>query len=719
MVNSFKSSSKVKERSACVPRSKNEAKVIKLIFTFFSISLILLGGNIFTTGYSQPQQVLPEANQQVQKEEEQQYLDFELQQQQVSQMTEEVSSNYSSSSIERSSSNTNSGGTVKKNMQIFNQDNRSNATGRFVLNDAIDLSQNKNETRVLMNITNSNINSGSNTAALGSSSKVSGDFNGDGFEDKAIGVPYEDLESPTGIIPDAGIVQVIYGSSGGLSTSTVLLDQLLKQDSLDNGGIPEEGDRFGQSLSTGDYNGDGFDDLAIGVPGEDIDLAVATIGNFDVNTNSIRLRQDVGVVQVIYGSGQGLSSAVLHHQIKVFIQGFDFLFEAAEFRDRFGTSLTSGNFNGDKNPITGKDIDDLAVGVPYEDPHRQDGSSVEDAGMIQIIYGSQLAGLDTNQAVHDHAFWQGWNHIVDQIDEGEFFGWSLTSGDFNGDGFDDLAVGVIGEGRQLGVDDAGAVSVIYGSSWGLSSTTPVFNEMYQQGFGNADGPETGDFFGWSLSSGDYNGDGKDDLAIGIPYEGIGVESESEGAVNVIYGSSNGLSLAGNQLWEQGQNGLDDIPESFDHFGYSLTSSDFNGDGKGDLAIGVPLESVNGGTVEYAGKVHVVYGSSGGLSATPPLADQLWQQGLNGVDDGPEEQDHFGQSLTSGDFNGDGKGDLVIGVPLESVNGGTVHLAGKLHVIYGSPSGLSTTSPLADQLWQQGLNGLDDVSEFFDALGWFL
>src|SRR5439155_18894373 len=129
--------------------------------------------------------------------------------------------------------------------------------------------------------------------------------------------------------------------------------------------------------------------------------------------------------------------------------------------------------------------------------------------------------------------------------------------------------------------------------------------------------------------------------------------------------------------------------------------DFNGDGFSDLAIGAPFEDV--GRLANAGAVNVLYGALRGLHANGIGGpdDQFWFQGHDGVDDHPEAGDHFGWSLASGDFNGDGYSDLAIGVPHEDVrlesNHGIVVDAGAVNVLYGSPTGLQTSSP-ADQFW---------------------
>ena len=294
---------------------------------------------------------------------------------------------------------------------------------------------------------------------------AAGDFDGNGFDDLAVGVPGESGQE--------GVVNVIYGSSGGLTDNG---NQRWRQGNDDNGRLEgdgrDDGDAFGNELAAADFNGDGFDDLAVGVPGEEAGR---------------------GAVNVIYGSSGRLSSS--GNQSWTQERGDNT--GGAERGNGYGSALVGADFNGDG-------YDDLGVGLPGED-----------GGSVIVIYGS--SNRLTSQG--NQRWRQGDNGILDRAEGGNGFGSALSAGDFDGDGFADLAIGVPGED-----DSQGVVHAIYGAPGALSSKG---NQLLRQDISN---PEDGDGYGSSLTSGDFNDDGADDLAIGVPGE-----NASRGAVNVVYG----------------------------------------------------------------------------------------------------------------------------------------------------------------------------------------
>jgi FG-GAP repeat len=195
-----------------------------------------------------------------------------------------------------------------------------------------------------------------------------------------------------------------------------------------------------------------------------------------------------------------------------------------------------------------------------------------------------------------------------------------VAGDFNHDGFADLAVGVPGEN---GV--AGAVNVLYGAGGGLGGTGA---QVFFQVGGT---PEAGDRFGSALAAGDFDGDGFTDLAAGASGEDFGGAFDT-GAVSVLYGSPSGLTVAGGQLFTQ----LGSRAEDQDNFGWALAAGDFSHDGFADLAAAAPTEDV--GTVRQAGAVSVLPGTAGGLTAS---GGRSFTQDSPGVPGTAETFDLFG------------------------------------------------------------------------------
>jgi hypothetical protein len=401
-------------------------------------------------------------------------------------------------------------------------------------------------------------------------------------------------------------------------------------------GGSETGDAFGRALARGDFDGDGYADLAVGVPNEDIGTVA-----------------DAGMVNVLHGGPFGIGpvrNQAWHHDVAG-VPG------VAAAGDRLGAALAAGDIDRDG-------FDDLAIGAP--------GAAVSGnaaAGHVLVLYGSP-AGLTVNGAQVRHEDSAGVAGVAAVRDT---FATSLALGDLDGDGFGDLAVGI--PGQDLGsVVDAGAALLLFGSPWGLDSLRSV---VLQQPTGRAIAgdllPEPSDRFGSSLAVCNFDGDAYGDLAVGVPNEDVGTLRDA-GAVHVFYGASSGLVRA-NQLWHQNSLDIEGVSEAYDLFGTSLACGDFDADEIADLAIGVPAEDV--GTLADAGAVNVIYGAPGSLTAA---GNQIWDQNSPNIEGASEAGDAFGAILAAGDLIGDGADDLAIGAPGEDL---AVADAGAVAVLRGS------------------------------------
>ncbi|WP_306189977.1 FG-GAP-like repeat-containing protein [Streptomyces sp. MK5] len=405
--------------------------------------------------------------------------------------------------------------------------------------------------------------------ASAAGSGLQGDFNGDGYRDLAIA-------SGGG----AGRVTVIYGSAKGLpGGKRVTIDQ-------SSPGVPgsnETGDRFGAALAVGDMDHDGYSDLVVGVPGEKIGTSEFPQGD----------------LRVLWGGSGGLTGGTaLSGGLK---SGTPYGSAAEEVR--------TGDFNHDGRT-------DLAFTV---------------TGRLRVVLGPITraggTGAVTTVSPSSSSFW---------IDH-------FTVGDFDGDGRSDvvyaqttppeddsdpdlrlhylhstssglvdagtlpltyavgnrvpLATGDIDhDGRaDLALSAGNGVSIYYGEARGPLAVTRRSVTITEATAGVAGGNEAWDSFGAALAFGDVDGDTYADLLVGNPTERLGTNASIRDAGNItlLHGSTRGINTARTQTFSQDSKGVPGHAESGDRFGSQLQLSDFNHDGRADLAATASGENGTG------------------------------------------------------------------------------------------------------------------------------
>ncbi|MDN3024595.1 FG-GAP-like repeat-containing protein [Streptomyces sp. S.PB5] len=438
------------------------------------------------------------------------------------------------------------------------------------------------------------------SAGAATPGSVRDDFDGDGYQDLAVGAPNATVSGKQ----EAGHVVVMYGGKHGLDKTR---RTVISRATTGIPGAAATGEGFGVQLSKGDLDGDGRTDLIVG------------------HTSSVR------DAVVVWGGRRGLSGGVSVPAAITRAGDFDgdgkqdlalFRTGRSQVDDPYGTTATvwTGPLSRSGRPAAAKafgsddfryyDVLDAAAGDVNGDGRDDLALTyyIGDGGYGSAFYlasasGSASGGVFTSAAAPEGT--------------GE-----AAFGDVNDDGYDDLV---------RGDEDRSTITVALGSAAGLSPEA-TWKTYSQNTPGVPGGKESVDLFGASVSAGDINGDGYDDVAVGAPGEELGYD-DGAGVVDVLYGGPGGLTGKGAQGFSQDTAGVPGAVESGDDFGAAVRLLDINGNGYADLAVSAAHENSGDGAVwslrgRPAGIVTDAAFAFGGKTVGAPYAKAAFGYAVN-------------------------------------------------------------------------------------------
>ena len=401
------------------------------------------------------------------------------------------------------------------------------------------------------------------------------------------------------------------------ATGTVVLSAVVAGRAAGPGAGPAAIDSVRQ-----DFNGDGYEDLAVAAPGA-----------------RVKGNSQAGYVAVVYGSANGLDTRTK----KVYSQASAGIPSVPERGDRFGYELKAADLDADG-------FTDLLV-TAYGEKWRSGGTTRRNS--LTVLWGGS-AGFVSGK-------------VLPAVGDSPYQDSALATGDFNGDGHQDLVRNSRVEFGPFGRDGTPAAT----QDTGLAAGT-------DQGLR-------------TLAAGDVDGDGITDL-VGRVVKSVEDEDEYGGQTNYyslhyVRGSHDGLKPSAVLKDAQGN------PVGEDSL--ALVLGDLNGDGRADLIDGYK-------------SIKIYYGTTNGPDGTAP---QVIDQDTPGVPGTQEESDSFAVHLTVGDMDGDGYGDILAGNRTEDV--GRVKSAGTFAVIPGGPDG---PTGAGTEVLGQNTAGVPGSAEKLDGFG---
>ncbi|MBN1217463.1 MAG: FG-GAP repeat protein [Anaerolineae bacterium] len=468
----------------------------------------------------------------------------------------------------------------------------------------------------------------------------SADFNRDGIDDLLIGVSGQDYNGSF-----SGAAYMILGSATLPST----IDLTVTRPNLSIYGATA-GDALGHSVTGGDINGDGFMDMIVGAD---------CYGAVDIDDCDVS--GDQGIVYVVLGHDGGLFSTPITMDLAITSPALTIVGYYST-TERLGRAVTSGDINDDG-------WDDIIMGAYFASPGGRN-----EAGAVYVILGDSSITSTTPTTIEldnqTPALTILGNAANDRL------GRSIAVGDFDGDDVDDIIVSAYRADLSAPGFNKGETYIFYGST-SFTTTSPFTVDLSTA---SADvtigGVDNDDESGFYVGGGDLNNDNYDDIVIGAYIaDGYGNVVNQAGEVYVIYGDGSlgaSLSLATDS----------DViiygAAAGDRLGRSLVSGDVNGDNYDDLIIGADMADPGGRN--NTGVTYVIFGSDE-ISSTILLSDTTTADiRIFGENSG----DQAGRASSTGDVNGDGQEDILVGA-LFADNGSLLGDAGATYVVYGGTS----------------------------------
>jgi len=285
---------------------------------------------------------------------------------------------------------------------------------------------------------------------------------------------------------------------------------------------------------------------------------------------------------------------------------------------------------------------------------------------------------------------------------GDLLGTSVSAnGDINGDGIRDVAIGAAGWDGPGGdiADNRGAAYVVLGSrTFNLNADLETADGNPPPGVIAIYGPQAGGRLGIWIDEGDVDGDGFADIIIGSDQINSDAGQHVGGAY-IVFGAASLPSVIDLANPPAGVRTAKIVgARQEDHWGAALQVGDIDNDGIGDVIIGGSIDRDSGGYITPAdqdhghnfkaasfggqrlacGEAYVIYGQRN----WPATIDLRTPPSKSTHVIGARSLDFLGSQVHSGDVNGDGRTDLILGALLANAPDG-MGQTGAVYVIYGS------------------------------------